>query len=368
MSSSAGGGPSTAEQPDKRRSLGKYVKRMSSVFKRNKTSKQSTPKTPAVPSTLADSSSAPAIEATAKLPSVLEPAPTPTAEPIATPDAPSPITQTLNRSALQQERARALFAKYGLTLESHEWITSPGALSVDVKRVEKPIRMRVHRSCHHCGTTFGADKACSNCEHKRCKKCPRFPKKRTPGEKSAKTEGEERPKKKRAALAVTSKNGNELVYQTTQQRVRRSCHKCETLFVPPTSTVCSKCHHARCTKCPRDPAKLEKWQHGYLGDVEGDEEGDGEGDFEKELAQMRRMVRKPRIRVRWTCEECSTVFLEGSAQCPGCGHERCEKCTRKPLKRIKKEKEFDPDLVQAVEAKLKALGVGKNHPQTVGGG
>ncbi|KAF2180076.1 hypothetical protein K469DRAFT_593502 [Zopfia rhizophila CBS 207.26] len=340
MSTPAGSGPSDGKDADRRRSLGKYVKRMSSVFKREKSSKSTTPSsTPATPST-----HAPKVEAKAVAPAAPDPS------------SAVPATQQLNRGALQQERARALFAKYGLTLESHEWIASP-AQSTIVQRVEKPIRMRVHRSCHRCGTTYGADKVCANCEHKRCKRCPRYPKKRTTGEKGKEKEGLERPKKKKL-LTVTTKSGGELVYRPVKQRVRRTCHKCEALFIPPSATVCENCRHIRCTKCPRDPAKLQKWPDGYPGDVEPD----SETEVERELERVRRTWRKPRTRVRWECEECHSLFLDGSPQCPGCGHERCEKCTRKPLKKTKKEKEFDPEIVRAVEAKLKALAVKSDAP------
>ncbi|KAF7596358.1 hypothetical protein BBP40_002102 [Aspergillus hancockii] len=75
--------------------------------------------------------------------------------------------------AIQEEKARALFAKYGLTLEPGEW-KSPNP-AIKVQRVAKPIRMRVRRNCHRCQTTFGPDKLCVNCQHVRCKKCPRYP-------------------------------------------------------------------------------------------------------------------------------------------------------------------------------------------------
>lgn len=160
------------------------------------------------------------------------------------------------------------------------------------------------------------------------------------------------------------KTGNELVYQHAKQRVRRTCHKCETMFIPPTSTICENCRHIRCTKCPREPAKPNKWPHGYPGDVDYDEDSD----IEKELARVRRTWRKPRIRVRWECEGCNSLFHEGSAQCPGCGHERCEKCKRTPLKKVKMEPEFDPDIVRAVEEKLKALVVHEDPPAPGTGG
>jgi hypothetical protein len=184
--------------------------------------------------------------------------------------------------------------------------------------------MRVHRSCHLCGCTFGADKVCAKCDHKRCKQCPRYPKKRTPAEKGKQKESEEAPKKKKKLLTVTTRAGEERVYSPVRQRVRRTCHKCNAFFVPPTATNCSQCDHVRCTRCPREPAKLSKWPHGYPGDIEPD----SETEVEREYA--RRIWRKPRQRVRWECEECHANFIEGSPLCPGCGHERCEKCTRIP--------------------------------------
>ncbi|KAF1992662.1 hypothetical protein P154DRAFT_214472 [Amniculicola lignicola CBS 123094] len=342
-------GQDTTKDLDRRRSLGKYVKRMSSVFKRDKPSKSSAATTSA-----AASSSAPPAE---KKETTTAAPPAPAVAAPAAPAAPSaPVTQHLNRSALQQERARALFAKYGLTLESHEWIATP-VHPISVQRVEKPIRMRVHRTCHRCGTTYGSDKACAKCEHRRCKKCPRYPKKKMPADKAKDVEAPQKPKRKKL-LTIPTRDGKELAYQTPTQRVRRTCHKCQELFIPPTATVCKRCQHNRCTKCPREPAKLTKWPNGYPGDVDPD----SETEVERELDEMRRIWRKPRTRVRWECEECHSLFLDGSPQCPGCGHERCEKCTRAPLKRSKKEREFDPEVVRAVEEKLKALAVKEDPP------
>lgn len=345
MSSSGATPAPETKDVDRRKSLGKYVKRMSSVFRREKSDKGKSKTSPLA--------STPAQEEEKKE-AAPTPAVTPAPEPTnVVPRRTDPIAQELNRSALQQERARALFAKYGLTLESHEWITSH-AEPTSVQRVEKPIRMRVHRTCHHCGTTYGADKICSKCEHKRCKKCPRYPKKRTPGDKGKEKEKERQvaPKKKKL-LTITTKSGGELAYQPPKQRVRRTCHKCEAFFVPPTATTCEQCRHVRCVKCPRDPPKLSKWPNGYPGDVDPD----SEEELERALEQARRIWRKPRTRVRWECEECHSLFVEGSPQCPGCGHARCDKCVRKPIKRIKAPQNFDPEVVKAVEDKLRALQV-----------
>jgi hypothetical protein len=198
------------------------------------------------------------------------------------------------------------------------------------------------------------------CEHKRCKKCPRYPKKKTPGEKVKEQEAVEQPKKKKKVLTITTRHGNELAYQPATQRVRRTCHKCEALFVPPTATTCESCNHIRCTKCPREPAKRNKWPNGYPGDIEA--ESEDEVEQQKQLEQFRRIWRKPRRIVRWECEQCHSLFRQGSPQCPGCGHERCDQCTRSPVKKPRQEESFDPAVVAAVEAKLRALGVDDDPP------
>jgi hypothetical protein len=171
-------------------------------------------------------------------------------------------------STAQQERARALFAKYGLTLEPHEWM-SPRNLNVE--RVEKPIRMRVRRICHRCQTTYGPDKVCVNCQHVRCKKCARYPPARSKEEKEARAKAKAKGKAVEGATATAAvtagatkkqkvplltipsrTGGQDLVYKPIRQRVRRTCHRCQTLFQGD-SKECSNCYHIRCKKCPRDP-------------------------------------------------------------------------------------------------------------------
>lgn len=371
MSTLPADGPPLGER---RKSLGKYVKRMSSVFKREKSSKpmsgaaaapvasaseqqQSKAKDPqrevvqneaataaatatttqaftqdstetsaatyvADPSYLslkADSLCSPVADLLTPTTSIQAPAPA---------LAPASSTPALDRNAMQRERARALFARYGLTLEPQDWVVSSAPAPL-VPRVEKPIRMRVHRSCHRCGTLYGHDKVCVQCEHKRCKQCPRYPKKKTAGEKGKTAEAADQPKKKKL-LTVTTRHGNDLAYQPAKQRVRRSCHKCDAFFVPPTASTCESCSHVRCTKCPREPAKRNKWPSGYPGDAAADSDEDEQLEQEKSFEQFRRIWRKPRRIVRWECEQCHGLFRQGSHLCPGCGHERCDQCSRSP--------------------------------------
>lgn len=344
--------------------LGKYVKRMSSVFKRHRSSKQpsaaSQPAThhPAPPKHhplpveqgVKEQATASALALPSPIvaiPSVVTPAATATATVTAT------ATTPLPRHAMQQERARALFAKYGLTLEPHEW-TRPSAPMPAVQRIERAVRVRVHRSCHRCGTLYGADKTCQQCDHKRCKKCPRYPLKK----KTASTDKLQDPDAvdhvtKKQILTLTTTFDTELAHQRPKQRIRRTCHKCETLFSPPTATVCDGCQHVQCTDCPREPAKLSKW----ATDSPGNGEANSNTNRAEQLDTLRRTWRKPRLRVRWQCDKCFSMYPNYSHSCPGCGHERCDQCTRSPAKKSNKGEEFDPHLVAVVEAKLRALAV-----------
>lgn len=161
-------------------------------------------------------------------------------------------------SAIQEEKARALFAKYGLTLEIGEW-TPP--VNADAERIEKKIRIRIYRTCHRCQTTFGADKNCNNCKHTRCKKCTRYPVAKTS------SDGKKDGKKKapdRGVIAVDTSptmipltmrsrvTGKDLERRVPKQRVRRTCHMCSALFIGK-AEECASCKHLRCRKCPRDP-------------------------------------------------------------------------------------------------------------------
>lgn len=150
-------------------------------------------------------------------------------------------------SALMEEKARSLFAKYGLKLEPADW-TPP--FRADAQRIEKKIRLRVHRECHRCQVTFGSEKICKNCKHTRCKKCPRYPSKKS---KLPEDKGKDKLPAGPVVLTIPSRaTGKELVRSNPVQRVRRTCHKCDTLF-DGKSAQCQNCNHMRCSRCPRDP-------------------------------------------------------------------------------------------------------------------
>lgn len=173
----------------------------------------------------------------------------------------------MSKAELFEERAKKLGERFGLDIKPNEW---QAAVPDDtVLRMDKPIRMRVRRTCHRCNATFSSAKECPSCQHVRCTKCARYPPKRTEAEIIASRE-------KRAALIKANKEnapiipdwdldrkepilkrpsktgGQDLVYKKPRQRVRRTCHECQTMFMTGTKT-CGNCGHIRCTDCPRDP-------------------------------------------------------------------------------------------------------------------
>jgi hypothetical protein len=170
------------------------------------------------------------------------------------------------KSQLFEERARKLGERFGLEIQKSEWHSTEG----DALRIEKPIRMRVRRTCHKCNAVFGVAKECPNCQHSRCTKCSRYPPHRTEEEKVAsrarraaiiKANKEHAPiipdysfdAKEDFVLKRPSKTGGQdLIYKKPRQRIRRNCHECGTLFVTG-SKNCENCAHVRCTDCPRDP-------------------------------------------------------------------------------------------------------------------
>ncbi|KAJ5159901.1 uncharacterized protein N7482_006905 [Penicillium canariense] len=331
-------GRSAEEKPE---GLSKYLKRMKTVLRPRSGSKRQS--VAALPEPAGPSSSEAAAPATTV--------------PDRKPTGAEPPAKLTDYSAMQQEKARVLFAKYGLTLEPGEW-KSPTDLQLT--RVTKPIRMRVRRTCHRCETTFGPEKVCVNCQHPRCKKCPRFPPQcekddehsRVPRAKISEIRARQpgslpiTPHLKltgnpAAPLTMPSRTGGEdLVRKQVMQRVRRRCHSCQTAFAPG-SKECLSCSHVRCKKCPREPHKPDKYPDGYPGDVEPPK------------LKPDRTYRKPRRRVHYICHVCKTDYNHGVNTCAKCAQAKCAETIRIPPKKIPREP--DPDVVRRVEERIAAL-------------
>ncbi|KAL2006252.1 hypothetical protein VTN00DRAFT_9906 [Thermoascus crustaceus] len=330
--------PSSRPSEEKPEGLSKYMRRMKTILRRDSSSKRAS--VSSISEAGGDKSSKPT--AAARPSASMQ-----TTKPTTTTGASSALTA--HWSSVQQERARAMFAKYGLTLEPEEWM-SPRNLNIE--RVEKPIRMRVRRTCHNCQTSFGSNKVCYGCSHTRCKKCPRYPPAKTKEQKEAKAKAkakaavvaaeELRPKKSKApVLTIPSRTGGQdLVRKPIKQRVRRTCHRCGTLFHGQ-ATECENCKHVRCKKCPRDPPKLKKYPDGYPGDAE------------PPLEPQPRVWKKPRRRVRYFCHICSTLYQPGEKVCSKCNQEKGPDTIRQPPKKVKSEP--DPEILKRVQEKLAQL-------------
>lgn len=164
------------------------------------------------------------------------------------------------RSQIQAERARKLSERFAIIIE-------PLDLDDDREtfRVEKPVRMRIRRSCHRCNASFAGNKVCPMCQHTRCKSCPRYPPPKFDKEKGKANElafhgnylepdSYWHLDNDLITLTLPSRKpgGQPLVNKKPKQRVRRNCHECNTLFNPG-NKICVTCGHIRCTDCPRDP-------------------------------------------------------------------------------------------------------------------
>ncbi|KAK0388576.1 hypothetical protein NLU13_4819 [Sarocladium strictum] len=256
----------------------------------------------------------------------------------------------LSKNQLLEERAKKLGERFGLELTSAEWqTTSPDET---VLRMDKSIRMRVRRTCHKCSTTFTHAKECPNCQHVRCTKCVRHPPKRTEAELAASRERraaiikankenapiipdwDDRPEKNVVLTRPSKTGGQDLVHRKPRQRVRRTCHECQTMFYTGNKT-CDKCGHIRCTDCPRDPPKKDKYPFGYPGDEFG-----------------------PSSIPHYECEKCKSLYPTNAAhgtECKSCGNPKSDASPRAKPRKV--EPEPDPEVLKQIQAKLAALKV-----------
>ncbi|KAK5165507.1 uncharacterized protein LTR77_009036 [Saxophila tyrrhenica] len=296
-----------------------------------------------------------------------------------------------NRSGMAAEKAQALFEKYGVTYDPS---TAPAVSETKARRVEKPIRIRIHWTCHDCNSQFGGSKTCANCGHRRCGECPRAPAKKIrealenaqnaareqnggagPGMGGMTTalvvEASEAASPALAAERTLSGNieartpedmaaddlpaelslyvkqqrpstGVEAVFESQDRTTRRTCHECETHFEPGHADECQHCGHKLCTACPRDPIRRNQSTRDGTDDQERSRKV-------QKTSTVQRVFRKPRQRIRWTCHECDLTFVD-KQKCRGCGHERCRQCPRTPSKKVPPPP--DPAVLQSLADKL----------------
>ncbi|TLS29817.1 hypothetical protein PpBr36_01267 [Pyricularia pennisetigena] len=349
---SAQGQLGSPEAREKRKSgLGKMLSRMKTVLRKDRHERPVATGAPG-PSTAQPSSAVP-IQPTTSAPPQTAPETPATSKQIKPKPKELPGSVKIPRLQIHEERARKLGERFGVSIQP----TARDLAEGYALRIDKPIRMRVRRQCHmcQCQSGFGTTKECPTCKHKWCTECTRYPPFRTEDELAAsrvrraaiiKEQREKAPivpdyalldcNPKSGPTVVLKKpsktGGQELVHKKPRQRVRRHCHECGTLFTGG-SRECSHCNHVRCTDCPRDPPKKDKYPYGYPGDVFG-----------------------PNSTPYYECHCCQTRFPpspQTGVECSKCSHKKCDDCPR--LKPQKVEPEPDPAIVRSITAKLESV-------------
>jgi hypothetical protein len=343
MSSSGQQGAGAPKEEKERKGIGRMLSRVKTVLKRGESSTRSS----AAPQpTKAKAKATPPVEPVKKS----EPTPQSKAAAARARYEAMQGVSKMSRAEMLEDRAKKLSERFGLEINASEWRT---VATVDdtVLRMDKPIRMRVRRTCHECSATFTTGNECPSCQHKRCTQCTRYPPKRTEQELVASRE-------RRAAIIKANKDnapivpdygwdekeiilkrpsktgGQDLVYKKPRQRVRRTCHECETLFKTG-SKRCEACGHARCTDCPRDPPKKDKYPLGYPGDEFG-----------------------PNSVPHYECEKCKTLYpthADHGTECRKCSHPKSDASPRAQPRKV--EPEPDPEILMKLQARLEGLKV-----------
>ncbi|RYP26896.1 hypothetical protein DL768_011512 [Monosporascus sp. mg162] len=301
MSSPAGGpsAASAAKEGKGKDRLEKVLHRMRTVFRKGESSRR---KSAPPPSGATGEPKVPTAAATKS-----EPVPPATKEQPEYPGA-----TKIPRSQIHEERAKKLGARFGLEIKPSEWHSAEG----DVLRVEKSVRMRIHRECHHT----------------RCKKCIRYPSKRNESEQQANRERREALAKKHKENAPiipsydytpttivlkrpSKTNGQDLIYKKQRMRVRR-----------------------RCGDCPRDPDERAKYPYGYPNDEPGE-----------------------KFKGVHSCHECGKKFppnADNGAHCPNCSHRKCSDCRRVRPRKV--EPEFSPEVLESLRLRWEELKLGES--------
>ena len=133
--------------------------------------------------------------------------------------------------------SQALFAKYNLDIVQPKW---PTRNNPPVERVPKPIRMRVRYTCHRCLNSFGHDRDCNSCGHRRCAHCKRYPpRKLRPDSEYHGPTSDPAPPVKEAAPDESGPNHSQTLC---------TCHECQTVLGADIKN-CPNCRHKICQKC-----------------------------------------------------------------------------------------------------------------------
>lgn len=252
------------------------------------------------------------------------------------------------RSGISDNKVMDLYPRYGLLYRSPYFADrhrkSHQEPPTRLRRVERPIRLRVHWTCHECNTRFGMENLCPDCGHRKCVLCSRHPPR---GMKDVLDNGrymaEQSELSRQESMSSVEAFGNpstnsmpilSAMPSPSLDRFRDIDAGGEsglsspdyTFYTRPSAAVCMfepDCRHVRCEQY-------------FQSNLEPDERKQGLARLRRlskgelpTIKAVRRVYRKPRQRVRYTCEQCATKFVEGD-RCRECGHDRCNDCIREP--------------------------------------
>ena len=169
-------------------------------------------------------------------------------------------TKAILRSQVHAERLRKMTEQYNLPIPDDllAYATPPKEQS----RVHRPVRMRVHRSCHRCNTMFGETRVCTGCQHRVCARCQPVQRQNYADSWSPishdrlaadlEVDDFQGLQEQITMLRASRTSSQTLVRKELRQRVRRRCHSCSALFGSGNRT-CTNCQHVCCAACPRFP-------------------------------------------------------------------------------------------------------------------
>nr|OQO15360.1 hypothetical protein B0A51_18376 [Rachicladosporium sp. CCFEE 5018] len=254
---------------------------------------------------------------------------------------PSPTTSP---SDSLDDKARMLFAQYGVAYTPVRRTTEEPPRKV--RRVEKPIRIRLRWSCHECSTPLGLQGLCGGCGHRKCGKCVKEP-----------------PKKVRDVIEGAKENVKEDVEMGNVKEIARELHAGTTRdSIPaaprtdPTRQVFGGLPEPLAVLEANDPnsnsmlpllsANTPMLMYTLKPNGRG---GTNIVHRIRNAPFIDRVYKKPRQRIRWTCERCQTPFREHEV-CQSCDHARCDNCIRDPSQKVTSE--ADPSVVRRLQARL----------------
>jgi hypothetical protein len=239
-----------------------------------------------------------------------------------------PVDASTGRPGLSEERARLLFEHYGLKYPTLK--RSQQEPPNKIRRVERPVRIRLHWSCHLCNTAFGRDKACSSCGHGRCGECARAPAQRVLRIlEKGRREKEAAEIKERAAIASPEDDvvlGPSSTMLAQQVPIDLQTEKA----IAPTALLSEDEE----SEVEREPLRfVYTIRSGALGGTGGLElyhmTPQRPYGCSTPKPSVQRVYKQPRQRVRWTCDMCDSVFISRDI-CDNCQHEKCGDCIRSP--------------------------------------